>query len=152
MHPRDEPRLGSLTVYLTAEARASFLAGNHAGMNALHAQIGMPEITLSTFGSWIGLQFSRPYRPDRLTDLYNAIDGVYYVEPSWWIGDGDDITLREDSTYLFRRAWEDCPAGCIYEHIWIFRVTGETVELLEEYGDNLAVEPITWGRLKDAFR
>jgi hypothetical protein len=144
---------GGIIVHLTAEAAARFIAGTHDGMNALHAQFGMPNIfQLSAQG--FALCFMAPYRFDDLVPLYEVIDGVFDVDALPVIGDGSKIRLQEDGTYLFRYAWGDCPSGCIYQHIWVFRVTGETVELLEEYGTPLPVKvvPSTWGLLKSLFR
>ena len=69
------------------------------------------------------------------------------------IGDGDDIIADEVGRYTFRRAWGDCPAGCIKEHVWIYTVQGAEVQLELEYGDDLQtpVDEASWSSLKVRF-
>jgi hypothetical protein len=41
-----------------------------------------------------------------------------------------------DYEVVFRVGWGDCPAGCIDEHLWTYRVGGDgTVTLIAESGD-----------------
>lgn len=41
-------------------------------------------------------------------------------------------------TVTYTIGWGDCPAGCIYEHVWTYRVDADgTVTLLSETGDPL---------------
>jgi hypothetical protein len=145
---------GAASVRLTPDARAAFLAGEHEQLNALHAQIGVPEVEEGLYG-YLHLYFALPYNPYVLPDLYHPIDGVIsasYLNGCY--GDGDNIEIRSDGAYLFTRAWGyDCPAGCEFAHVWIFAVTNGQVELVDEYGDD--VDPVlrtTWGSIKAAFR
>ena len=66
--------------------------------------------------------------------VYQAIDGVAYVEPDASLGDGSDIeAAKVDGTwhFVFRRAWGDCPAGCINEDLSFFTVAGGEAERIE---------------------
>jgi hypothetical protein len=86
--------------------------------------------------------------------MYAAAEGVGYAEPSSRAGDGNDITSTVVGFYDFRLAWGDCPAGCLYEHVWVFQVKDGAVILLDEYGDEIPVpvDPSSWGRLKTLWR
>ena len=143
---------GEVEVLLTADARAAFLAGEHEGLNALHDQLGTPEIIDGPF-DFLCLSFALPYKPELLHELYAEIDGVQIADVVWsCVGDGDGIELRADGAYVFRRAWgEDCLNGCGLEHIWIFAVSGDQVALVSEYGDQVAVGAPSWGSIKARF-
>jgi hypothetical protein len=65
--------------------------------------------------------------------------------------DRDRYTAAAGVRSPTRVAWGDCPAGCIYEHFWVFRVEGASVELLEDYGDQVAVRETSWGEIKARF-
>ena len=64
---------------------------------------------------------------------YRAIDGVGYAGPDAMLGDGSDIeaaTVEGRWHVVFRRAWGDCPAGCINEELSFFTVAdGEAVPI-----------------------
>ena len=43
-----------------------------------------------------------------------------------------------DDIFIFKHGWGDCMAGCFYHHYWKIKVSENcSVELLEEYGDEL---------------
>lgn len=53
------------------------------------------------------------------------------VRPNGLVGDGPDIdAVKSQGTWYVavRRAWGDCPAGCIFQEIFFFTVTGSDVE------------------------
>ena len=145
---------GETCILLTPQARALFLAGEHEQLNALHAEIGTPQIYEGIYG-FLYLSFALPYHPRRLEELYDPIPGVTNTDRVMGcLGDGDGITIRGDASYSFRRAWgEECIDTCPYEHFWIFTVTGGEVTLVDEYGADLdPVLQCTWGTLKAKFR
>ncbi|MCK4414434.1 MAG: hypothetical protein KAY32_12905 [Candidatus Eisenbacteria sp.] len=59
---------GATEILLTAEARAQFLAGEHTQLNALHAEIGTPQVVESVL-EFLELYFSSPYKPELLTRI-----------------------------------------------------------------------------------
>ena len=145
---------GAVSVLLTAEARAAFLAGEHEELNALHAQIGTPEVEPGAC-DYIDLYFTQPYNPEVLPSLYWSIDGVRFagVAPGC-IGDRDDIAILADGIYQFRRAWgENCLCGCEFEHVWVFSITDGQATLVDEHGNDLVpVLRSTWGAIKARYR
>ena len=65
---------------------------------------------------------------------YRAIDGVAYAEPDAALGDGSDIEAAKVLGrwhFVFRRAWGDCPSGCIDEELLFFTVADGQAELIE---------------------
>ena len=65
---------------------------------------------------------------------YRAIDGVAYAEPDAALGDGPDIeAAKADGRWhvVFRRAWGDCPSGCIDQELSFFTVTDGEARRIE---------------------
>jgi len=141
----------ALLIELTPEAMQEFLAGTYHGLDELNAQYGPVEMRPLTFGNWIKVTLSQCYSPPQLAILYGGAQGVVFSGPDYNIGDGSDIGIQGLGLYTFRLAWGDCPSGCIYEHFWVFRVEGASVELLEDYGDQVAVRETSWGEIKARF-
>jgi hypothetical protein len=153
-HSCERMMLGAVDLTFTYQAKQLFLAGQHAELNALHARLGTPEVRwLFEYSCCFFLP--HPYHPQRLAELYAVVWGIFDAHPeSECIGDGPDIRIQPDGTYRFRYAWgENCIAGgCDYGHVWVFRVAGEEVTVLEDSGDLVATEQVSWGGIKAIFR
>lgn len=83
--------------------------------------------------------------PTALIHLFEAVPGVQFAEQSGILGDGNNIqmqpTLIEDVEMTYTAAWGDCPAGCIFERNWKFRVKLDCgVQLLDVWGQELTQE------------
>jgi hypothetical protein len=139
IHARPRGTLGRLYIGLTPQAFAELQAGAYTGMDALNAQYGPVRVcdVQPTLDS-VSLCFETCYNPAVLGPIYAEASGVLAVYRSGSIGDPDDITSESLGTYTFRHGWGDCPAGCIHEHIWTFRVEGHRVFKLEDYGDPIS--------------
>jgi len=55
-----------------------------------------------------------------LSSIYSGAEGLRYVEPNYYVGDGSTIRPYSPSCYEFIRKWGDCPAGCIYQESCVF--------------------------------
>jgi hypothetical protein len=153
-HSCQRLHLGAVGFTFSYGAEILFLAGQHEGLNELHARIGSPQVWHGS-GYYRVFYYAYPYNPFRLAELHVGLVGLSHIDPvSSCIGDGPDILLRPEGTYLFRNAWgEYCTEGaCEYSHTWIFRVDNEVVTLLQEYGDPVPVQQVTWGTVKALFR
>ena len=65
---------------------------------------------------------------------YEKIEGVIYARPNSMLGDGSDIEVlwSEGKWYaVFRRAWGDCPSGCIFSELHFFVEHQGEVERIE---------------------
>jgi hypothetical protein len=103
-------------------------------------------------GYIIDMYFRGRRHPCVLTEIYDSLPG--FTAPEWCgvagsLGDYPNIYPRmaEDTiSYLFRNAWGDCPAGCIYSEFWYFVSVDDSMNLvgywLPEYGDTVA--PFWW--------
>lgn len=148
---------GVLLVNLMGWAWEQFHAGEYHGLDELNEIYGPVEI-IPYPDLFLLLHFPLPYHPVVLASIYRTAPGVRYAEPNSIGGDNNDITCLDPGRYRFRRAWGDCPAGCMYQHVWVFSVEGGMVTLLEEYGDPVPDPPLvplaltTWGRVKSLYR
>jgi hypothetical protein len=133
---------GELLVGLMGWAWEQYQNGDYHGLDDLNTRYGPVEI--EPRNQYLKLTFALPYHSALLADIYGHAPGVTYAEPNSIGGDGNDITSEEVGTYALRKAWGDCPAGCLYEHVWVLRVEHGVVELLDEYGTPLPEGTVKW--------
>lgn len=72
-------------------------------------------------------------------DSYPAFTGISERNPGA-IGQADYWTAERAGdrwTVTIRRGWNDCQAGCVSEHRWVFTVADGTATLTAETGDPL---------------
>ena len=105
-----------------------------AGFDALNARLGLRAVqSFRALGS-VALRLDERVNVEAAIGAYEAIDGVAYAEPDARLGDGSDIEatrVRDTWHVVFRRAWGDCPAGCMDEELSFFTVEGGRVEHIE---------------------
>ena len=68
---------------------------------------------------------------------YGMLEGIEYAEPNAYVGDGPDLNALESEGRWYvvaRRAWGDCPAGCIDEELLFFIVDDTAVEMIDSEG------------------
>jgi hypothetical protein len=118
---------GETLVGMTNDAYAQFTAGTFHGFDSIFADLGVPAAYPSNFGKYVRFAFGQVYHGERLSDLFDPVNGVRYAEPNGIFGDGNDIVARSNRTYTLSRGYGDCPAGCIYRQTWDFTVTDQGV-------------------------
>lgn len=65
---------------------------------------------------------------------YGMLEGIGYAESNAYLGDDSDLDALESEGYWYvvaRRAWGDCPSGCIYEELLFFIVDDTAVEMID---------------------
>ncbi|MGA2093884.1 MAG: immunoglobulin-like domain-containing protein [Sedimentisphaerales bacterium] len=128
-----------LMVRLTAKAAEQFKAGQYHGLDELNGQYGVIETDAGHLyhGSLnlIVLKFDKFYNAELLSDIYEQAqpEGLVYAEPDYIVGDGDTIQAQPPD-YNLVAGWGDCPAGCIYNRSYHFRVENGQASLLEITG------------------
>lgn len=83
------------------------------------------------------LQSERPLNPVALAALFASEPGVRLSSPNALVGGAHNIAAERDGRgwkLAFSRGSGDCPAGCLSQTIWDFRVVGSTVEFLGTRG------------------
>ncbi|MFT4758767.1 MAG: hypothetical protein ACI9XO_001476 [Paraglaciecola sp.] len=72
-------------------------------------------------------------------NAFQELNGVNFVEPDFYIGDGNNITAEVENGYtdlIFEHAWGDCPSGCIFSHFWQIRVYDDcSVAFIDSWGE-----------------
>ena len=142
---REQNEPGKVTLRLEGELRdAVFGAWNddnesappttaQAGFDALNELLGLRAV--QTYTSLDSVALFVDERVNMLMAIveYSAIDGVAYAYPDLPVGDGPDIEAeRVDGTwhFVFRKAWGDCPSGCIHSELSFFTVAdGEVTRI-----------------------
>ena len=110
-------------------------ATGYAAFDALGAGLGLRAVQVHPALDSVVLHLDERANVAAALRAYRAIDGVGYAGPDAMLGDGSDIeAARADGRwhFVFRRAWGDCPSGCIDEEYSFFTVAD---------GEALAIEP-----------
>lgn len=129
---------------------APFCTG-HPEFDALNAAVGLRGVEILPFEYTrvIVIRFDPREHVYSAGASYEKIEGVIYAEPNLVLGDGSDIEVlwSEGKWYaVFRKAWGDCPAGCIFSELYFFvehegevkRIDPERATEIEEFAQILA--------------
>jgi len=147
------PLPGFVTVLMTPEAMGEYLAGRHAEMNQLDAQFGMSLYVGGGQFGFVTLNSALPYKPERLAEAYLTVTGVTDAFPEVCGGDPpDQIAILAPGVYRFRHGWGDCPCGCPWENVFVFRIEDGVVTLVAMSTTDVTVPRMTWGKLKGLYR
>ncbi len=129
---------------------APFCTG-HPGFDALNAAVGLRGVEILSFGvRIIVIKFDPDENVHSASVSYEDVEGVIFAEPDIVLGDGSNIEmLWSDGKWyvVFRKAWGDCPSGCIFSELYFFvehegdvkRIDLERAAEIEEFAKILAV-------------
>ena len=105
-----------------------------AAFDALNARLGLRAVRLFRRTGVLVMRLSERANVQAARRAYMAIEGVRYAEPDAHLGDGPDIEASKSGDawhIVVRKAWGDCPSGCIYKKMFFFTVRGEKIERIE---------------------
>jgi hypothetical protein len=138
-----------------------FLSGNTTAtsnnfVNDLAQQFGFSLELVQYMPAWVQthdaearVRIASPHNTNAIARILAMQSGVLTANAVAPSGDGNQIIYDKESDYhvlTFRYGWEDCPAGCVYQRDWRFRVFQDcSVEFVASYGDLLgttAVAPL----------
>ena len=132
-----DPYLSSAVRGLLRETGQMHTGPLHTGyeaFDALNARLSLSAVELSV-GINIGtFYFDESLNVGEAIRAYEMVEGVEFAEANSLFGDGPDIdAVKSQGTWhvAVRRAWGDCPAGCIFKEIFFFTVKGSDVERIE---------------------
>jgi hypothetical protein len=81
------------------------------------------------------------YNQYALNKKFIGLKGIKSVDLVNWQGDGSDIDskmLPDRIKFVYNLRWGDCPAGCIYKHVWNVQVDKlGVVKVTSEHGDTI---------------
>ncbi len=106
----------------------------YAEFDALNAKLGLPGVQLFRHAGVLALHFSGLVNLEAACRAYQKIPGVRFAEPDTRLVDGPDLeVLKLGGTWyvVARKAWGDCPSGCIHEELLFFTVENGGVSRVE---------------------
>ena len=118
----------------TARASSAPPRTGHAAFDALNATLGLKAVQPFPTLDSVVLHLGERANIAAAIRAYRAIDGVAYAEPDARLGDSSDIEAARVQGrwhFVFRRAWGDCPSGCIDEELSFFTVAEGEAERIE---------------------
>ena len=144
IHAKDPADPGVLVVYLEPDFHEilkemlqdkqgpfRFETG-YAEFDALNAKLGVQEVLLGPdFLDTVNFWFDKRLNLRVASEAYSMVKGVRDASAETTLGTGANIrAFKEGQTwyFIFRNGWEDCPAGCVYQELFCFTVTGTDVE------------------------
>ncbi|MCY4591172.1 MAG: hypothetical protein OXE86_11570 [Alphaproteobacteria bacterium] len=111
------------------------LPTGHATFDALSARLGLQTAEFWPAFSIVFLHFADPVNPRAAAKAFSAITGVVDARLDRNLIDGSDIAMRKiKGTWyvVIRKAWGDCPAGCIHRETHFFAGNNRHVERIDE--------------------
>ncbi len=116
---------------LSEEGASAPLCTGQAAFDALNQNLNLRGVMVYQRSNAIVISFD-PSNDIVSTALkYAAIEGVRHGQPEALLGDGSGIQAlwSDDKWYVvFRKAWGDCPSGCINSELHYFIEQGVNVE------------------------
>ena len=103
--------------------------------DALNAKLGLQEVDLgSAFSRHVLFYFNEHLNVRAASEAYSMLDGVRRAQLGIIPYNGPDIAaLKAGEMWyvVFRSAWGDCEAGCVYGEHFFFTVMGEEIKPIE---------------------
>ena len=140
---REEYRPGRIILGLEGELRDTVIdtwndenaltppPTGHAAFDALNAKLGLKAAETLRHGGYAFLDVDERVDVIEAVFAYFMIDGVDYARPEWAVGGSPDVDAAKVQGiwhFVFRNAWGDCPAGCIYSELSFFTVVNGEVQ------------------------
>ena len=116
----------------TGQMHTGPLHTGYEDFDALNARLGLSAVELYVGMNVGAFYFDESLNVGEAIRAYEMVEGVEFVEVNGF--DGPDIdAVKSQGTWhvAVRRAWGDCPAGCIFQEIFFFTVKGSDVERIE---------------------
>lgn len=139
--PRRDFRPGILLVGLTpALLSAAVPAGRNEAptgyveFDDLNTRLGLSDMRVFLHVGAALLEFSKYVHLEAAARAYLEIPGVRFAHPDAQLGDGPDIeVVRVQETWyvIVRKAWGDCPSGCLHEELFFFIVENDVARRVE---------------------
>ena len=125
----------SVSKIVDGENRYITLHTGNEEFDALNSRLGVYAILPYKIFDNLILHFKFPVNLLQAQFEYSMIAGVEYAELNSRLGDYSDIEMVKSNNewfVRFRKAWGDCPSGCLYEELSFFRVREGEAKRIEE--------------------
>ena len=131
----DPDLLETLSGLLDSATGPIALRTGQAEFDALNARLGLSTVTLyPPFGIAV-FHIDEHVNIGAAIEAYPALAGVARAEPDVHLGDGPDIDASKIGGswhVVVRKAWGDCPSGCLQQQLSFFSVTDTEVTRIEQ--------------------
>ena len=134
LEPDLNGKVSRVVSLLDDESESVPLRTGHEQFDTLNTKYGLAAIEPYYSLSVAIFYFNKPIHPLLSLLDYVAIEGVESAELNARVGDGPDIEVsRSQGTWyvVFRKAWGDCPSGCIDSELFFFTVQEDEIERFE---------------------
>lgn len=115
-------------------------------IDSLAQQYGFSLDFVNYFPAWVDYDALARVRTtafvnsDFMAKVMLSQTGVLFANPFTFGGDGNQIFYAEQDSFAqltFRRGWEECPSGCLFQRDWVFKIYEDCrVEFATSYGDH----------------
>lgn len=130
-----EPSLFEVVMsLLEGQTEPVVLRTGNAAFDTLNERLGLTAVDVFSSFETVIFYFNEYLNVPAAAAAYAALEGVEYAEPNIYLGDGPDIDAVKSAGRWYvvaRRAWGDCPAGCIYEELLFFIVDDAEVNQVD---------------------
>ena len=119
---------------LEGQTEPVVLRTGNAEFDSLNERLGLSAVNTYPISGTVLFYFDEYLNVRAAAAAYAAIGGIEYAEPNAYVGDGSDINAVESKGRWYvvvRRAWGDCPAGCIDEDLSFFIVDDAGVKWVD---------------------
>ena len=148
-------RPSSILVDLDDATAEEVANGEYHAWDELNEMYEVTDINQLQITPTVVLDFEGMLHSGRLAERYADLPGVVQTWPNSIGGDGPTIYPRQTgnaTSYLFRDAWGDCPAGCIYSEYWYFVCGGNQAAFIGHWARHANPEvPDWWDEVKDEY-
>ena len=138
---------GELLLQLDPESLELARQGLYTHWNDLNNALRIEDIEVSPVINSVRLIFLVQLHPCEAANWYLSLPGVIFAGPNGRGGDAPNIFprfLEPGFSYVFREAWEDCPAGCINSDYWYFQKLNGEYNLLGRFNPRVDDPPPSW--------
>ena len=119
---------------LEGQTEPVVLRTGNAAFDTLNERLGLTAVDVFPRFETVIFYFKEYLNVPAAAAAYAALEGIEYAEPNIYLGDGSDIDAVKSAGrwyVIVRRAWGDCPAGCINEELLFFIVDNAEVNQVD---------------------
>lgn len=110
------------------------LRTGNAAFDTLNERLGLTAVDVFPRFETVIFYFNEYLNVPAAAAAYAALEGIEYAEPNVYLGDGPDIDAVKSAGrwyVIVRRAWGDCPSGCINDELLFFIVDDAEVNQVD---------------------
>jgi len=130
----EPPLFEAVMSLLEGQTEPVVLRTGNAAFDTLNERLGLTAVDVFSSFETVIFYFNEYLDVPAAAAAYAALEGVEYAEPNIYLGDGSDIDAVKSAGRWYvvvRRAWGDCPSGCINEELFFFTVDDAEVNQVD---------------------